>query len=403
MGRLLREISMPSNSISIPTTTSMSVTDTINGSHRFIISGYSLSKGIGIGKYMVSDTFTVGGYQWAIYFYPDGKSPEHNASYVSLFIALVSEGTDVRALFELTLLDQSGRERHKVHSHFRRTLDSGPYTLKYRGSMWGYKRFYQRDILETSDYIKDDCLVVYCSVGVVRSCIKSPKIYSIAVPSSNLGQHLGELLKSGMGADVTFEVNGELFSAHKLVLAARSPVFRAQLYGPIKDQNTRHIRVVDIEVPVFKALLHFMYWDALPDMEELMGLESKCAFTLLSQHLLVAADRYGLERLRILCEVNLCQDVAINTVATSLALADMHHCSWLKFVCLRFVAMPENLKAVMQTDGFQHLKESCPSLLTELLEYVAGASEQSVIISSQRSESVHNGNDANGRRVKQRF
>ena len=118
------------------TTTSTSRTETVNGSHHFKVSGYSLAKGRGIGKYIASDTFMVGGYDWAIYFYPDGKSVEDNAIYVSLFIALASEGTDVRALFSLTLLDQSGKERHKVHSHFDRVLDSGPYTLKYRGSMW---------------------------------------------------------------------------------------------------------------------------------------------------------------------------------------------------------------------------------------------------------------------------
>ena len=117
-------------------TASTSITDTVNGSHHFRISGFSLLKGMGIGKYTASDTFTVGGYDWAIYFYPDGKSLEDGATYVSLFIALASEGTDVRALFELTLLDQSGKEQHKVHSHFGRTLEGGPYTLKYRGSMW---------------------------------------------------------------------------------------------------------------------------------------------------------------------------------------------------------------------------------------------------------------------------
>ena len=129
--------SSSSSSCSTPTTTtSTSMTETVNGSHQFKISGYSLSKGMGIGKYVASDNFVVGGYSWAIYFYPDGKSLEDNATYVSLFIALASEGTDVRALFELTLLDQSGKERHKVHTHFGRTPDSGPYTLKYRGSMW---------------------------------------------------------------------------------------------------------------------------------------------------------------------------------------------------------------------------------------------------------------------------
>ena len=134
MGRFDKETAEPSSSPAETTSTSKTVT--VNGTHDFKITGYSLSKGIGIGKYVASDTFMVGGYSWAVYFYPDGKSAEDNATYVSLFIALASEGTDVRALFELTLLDQSGRERHKVHSHFGRALETGPYTLKYRGSMW---------------------------------------------------------------------------------------------------------------------------------------------------------------------------------------------------------------------------------------------------------------------------
>ncbi|WVY97078.1 hypothetical protein V8G54_029229 [Vigna mungo] len=261
MGKILRETARPSftcssaspSSAPPATTSSTSVTDTVRGSHRFKITGYALSKGIGIGKYIASDIFSVGGYDWAIYFYPDGKSVEDNATYVSLFIALASEGADVRALFELTLLDQSGKERHKVHSHFERTLESGPYTLKYRGSMWGYKRFFKRTALETSDYLKDDCLSVNCSVGVVKSHTEGPKIYKIPIMPSNIGQQLGKLLESGKGSDVSFEVNGEVFAAHKLILAARSPVFRAQLFGPMKDQNTRCIKIEDMEAPVFKV------------------------------------------------------------------------------------------------------------------------------------------------------
>ncbi|CAH1428943.1 unnamed protein product [Lactuca virosa] len=405
MGRASIEISRTSSSSSSPavTTTSTSVTETVNGEHDFRISGYSLSKGIGIGKYVASDTFMVGGYSWAIYFYPDGKSLEDNATYVSLFIALASEGSDVRALFELTLLDQSGRERHKVHSHFGRALESGPYTLKYRGSMWGYKRFFKRSALETSDYLKDDCLQVHCCVGVVKSRTEGPKTYSIHVPPSDIGQQFGQLLECGKGTDVSFQVKDETFSAHKLVLAARSPVFRAQLFGPMKDQNTRCIIVEDIEPPVFKALLHFMYWDSLPDMEELTGMNTKWATTLMSQHLLAAADRYGLDRLRVLCETNLCQDVAINTVATTLALAEQHHCHQLKAVCLKFVASPENLRAVMQTDGFDYLKESCPEVLTQLLEYVARISEHSPAISKRINDVIPDGVDVHGRRVKQRL
>ncbi|MCL7024276.1 hypothetical protein MKW94_018875, partial [Papaver nudicaule] len=126
--------SLNSNQETSPSS-SKSINETVNGSHEYLIKGYSLAKGMGTGKYIQSDTFTVGGYEWAIYFYPDGKNPEDSSVYVSVFIALASEGTDVRALFELTLLDQSGKGKHKVHSHFDRALESGPYTLKYRGSM----------------------------------------------------------------------------------------------------------------------------------------------------------------------------------------------------------------------------------------------------------------------------
>ncbi|CAL5347133.1 unnamed protein product [Camellia sinensis] len=414
------------NPSSVSTSSSTSRTETVNGSHEFKITGYSLSKGMGIGKYIPSETFMVGGYLWTIYFYPDGKSVEDNASHVSLFIALASEGSEVRALFELSLMDQSGNGRHKVHTHFGRALDTGPYTLKYRGSMWGYKRFYKRTALETSDYLKDDCLLIQCTVGVIKSQTEGPKIYTISLPASDIGQHFGWLLESGEGTDVNFEVDGETFAAHKLVLAARSPVFKAQLFGPLKDRNTECIKVEEMEAPVFKALLHFIYWDSLPDMQQLAGLNSKWASTLVAQHLLAAADRYGLDRLRLLCEAKLCEEVAINTVATTLALAEQHHCFQLKAVCLKFVALPENLKgwlsgggngaylchvhvlwkqreAVMQTEGFEYLKESCPSVLTELLEYVASLGEHSVISYGFRNETGLDGSDVNGRRVKQRI
>lgn len=82
-------------------------------------------------------------------------------------------------------------------------------------------------------------------------------------------------------------------------------------------------------------------------MEERCGLNAKCAATLMAQHLLVAADRYGLERLKLLCEAKLCEDVAINTVATTLALAEQHHCFELKSVCINFVALPENLRGTI--------------------------------------------------------
>lgn len=387
-------------------TSSRSVTETVNGSHKFVIQGYSLAKGMGIGKHIASDNFTVGGYQWAIYFYPDGKNPEDNSAYVSVFIALASEGTDVRALFELTLLDQSGKGKHKVHSHFDRSLESGPYTLKYRGSMWGYKRFFRRAMLETSDYLKNDCLKINCTVGVVVSAIDCSRFHSIQVPESDIGAHFGMLLDNAESSDITFDVAGEKFPAHKLVLAARSPIFRSKFFDEL-EEDKQEIIISDLEPKVFKAMLHFIYRDTLTeDVDvDVATPSSSCMSSVsdtLTAKLLAAADRYGLERLRLMCGSHLCKDISVNSVAKILSLADEHHATELKAVCLRFAA--ENLAAVMRSDGFEYLKENCPSLQSELLKTVAGCEEDCSSGGKSRSvwAQLSDGGDTNGRRVRQR-
>lgn len=383
-------------------TSSRSVTETVNGSHKFVIQGYSLAKGMGIGKHIASDNFTVGGYQWAIYFYPDGKNPEDNSTYVSVFIALASEGTDVRALFELTLMDQSGKGKHKVHSHFDRSLESGPYTLKYRGSMWGYKRFFRRAMLESSDYLKDDCLKINCTVGVVVSAIDCSRLHSIQVPDSDIGAHFGMLLENMEGSDIIFNVSGETFHAHKLVLAARSPIFRCDFFDG-SEGNIQEIIVTDMEPKVFKAMLHFVYRDSLVEEELVASSSSSNPSDSLTAKLLAAADRYDLGRLRRMCESYLCKEICVNSVAKTLALADCYHAAELKAVCLRFAA--ENLAAVMRSDGFEYLKENCPSLQSEILKTVAGC-EEDCSSGGGKSRSVwaqlSDGGDTNGRRVRQR-
>ena len=90
-------------------------TETITGSHLFKIYGYSLIKGIGIGKEIKSDIFTVGGYNWIIKFYPDGKTND-SKEYISIFLQLESETTDVKARTTFTILQQNGATSNLSHT-----------------------------------------------------------------------------------------------------------------------------------------------------------------------------------------------------------------------------------------------------------------------------------------------
>ncbi|BAH94892.1 Os10g0427400 [Oryza sativa Japonica Group] len=174
----------------------------------------------------------------------------------------------------------------------------------------------------------------------------------VSVPPSDMNRQLGDLLETEKGADVVFEVAGERFAAHRCVLAARSPVFGAELYGLMKEGDAAVVVCIeDMEARVFKLLLRFMYTDSLPEMK------NKDA-GVMCQHLLVAADRYNLERLKLICEEKLCKHISMGTVSNMLVLADQHHCAGLKKTCCNFLGSSANLSPISR---------GCLSVMKELV------------------------------------
>jgi hypothetical protein len=179
-----------------------------------------------------------------------------------------------------------------------------------------------------------------------------------------LQRQLLALLRSERGGDVTFEVGGELFLAHRYMLAARSSVFMAQLFSPMAENAAARVRIDDMVPRVFKAMLEFIYTDEWPET-----VDAGEAAVEMTQHLLVAADRYGLERLKLICEDKLCDTIDTSTAATTLTLAEQHGCRVLREACIYFLRwIPGNLGKTMASDGFQHLKASCPSLVKAIVD-----------------------------------
>jgi speckle-type POZ protein len=73
--------------------------------------------------------------------------------------------------------------------------------------------FLKRKKLESS-YLKNDSFQVKCDLTAVQDTVNEPR----PTPLLDLQRHLGALLESKVGGDVTFEVDGEMFTAHRYVL-----------------------------------------------------------------------------------------------------------------------------------------------------------------------------------------
>ncbi|WVZ82419.1 hypothetical protein U9M48_029685 [Paspalum notatum var. saurae] len=235
-------------------TASMSGLETARGTHVFKITRYSLHKGIGVSNFFRSATFSVG---------PSAATTE-------------ATGQPMTVVRQVTPKE---------------------FAVAGKNSAWGTAAFMKRSELESpsSPFLHDDdCLVVECDVTVV---IDRPPVETPAAARRRFS------------------------FAHRAVLAAWSPIFNAELFGPMamaaqQQQNSQcqcsSIDIHDMQAGVFRALLHFVYTVTMPAMEDL---DADDRFEM-AKHLLVPADRYAVERLKLMCEAVLCRSLGVENVAT---------------------------------------------------------------------------------------
>ncbi|KAF7022146.1 hypothetical protein CFC21_034974 [Triticum aestivum] len=347
-------------------TASTIVAEGVSGSHVLTVQGYSHTLGLGVCRSIPSGIFSVGGHTWKILYYPDGVNREF-ADWISFSLLLHAADDDdaddagsstlgIKVRCRFSLLDQVGVPVLNHTSPYRTT------TCYAQGHGITSHGFIKREELENSPYLKADCFNIKCDVSVTTGIRTQPKSQQfITVPPSDMPHQLGRVLETGEIADVTFEVRGETFVAHRRLLAVRSSVFMVQLFGPMKEDEATCIRIDDMEARVFKMMLHFIYTDTLPNIDAGENTE-------MAQHLFVAADRYNLERLKLICVNMLCNHMNASMVATTLALAEQHDCDKLKKAWYKFLTHFQNLKAVIVSDGFKHLKSIRPNILEEILD-----------------------------------
>ncbi|CAL5064801.1 unnamed protein product [Urochloa decumbens] len=186
----------------------------------------------------------------------------------------------------------------------------------------------------------DGHFTALCTVAVSRSWPPPP----LPAPPT-LGRDISVVAPDL--ADVSFEVEGETFAAHWLVLAARSPVFKAALYGEMAESKASSVvEIEDMRAPTFRSMLDYMYHGTLP---------AAATPEMELQHLYVAADRYGLDTLKEMCEEVLCASVSVSTVLSNLVPR-----------CLDFLAVGENFKEVAVTSEYFDMMMESPGLLAEV-------------------------------------
>nr|CAB3482463.1 unnamed protein product [Digitaria exilis] len=219
--------------------------ETTQGARIFDILGYSKHRGMGPTAFIRSAVFNVAGYNWVIFFYPDGFTDESAGGgfdFVSAYLRLLTTNRGkVRASCDLRLVNPTTSKATSVHPTLVTTM-----------------REYDPD--------GDKNKVFNCM------CIGRAQLEGTYVKNDRLTMEC-----------VTV-------AAHWVVLAMRSPVFKADLYGPMREVVKEAIVIEDMQPDIFRVMLCFIYTNSM-DRNDDLGRDYHCRNCDMVQHLLVAADR----------------------------------------------------------------------------------------------------------------
>ncbi|KAJ8683706.1 hypothetical protein QAD02_019498 [Eretmocerus hayati] len=148
--------------------------------------------------------------------------------------------------------------------------------------------------------------------------------------------------------------DGKILFAHKILLSDLSDVFAAMLrHGTVEDLQ-KVIKVEDIKYEVMFEVVRFIYTGEV------------CHLNKLAQELLIAADKYNLENLKVICGEYIVRSMNIDSVVDILILADRHNAIHLKDLATKFF-IEHKINIVFTTKFENQLKNMHPKLVLYLI------------------------------------
>ncbi|CAL1284128.1 unnamed protein product [Larinioides sclopetarius] len=220
------------------------------------------------------------------------------------------------------------------------------------------------------DYLSNDNLTLRCkctlSIGIefqrieetfydlhltpfLKENLHGSTISSFQAETKNVLEDFKNLYKDQILSDIQLKTINKAFPAHKSILCARSPVFRAMLTTNMKEKMMNCIQVDDLDESTIEQFLHFLYSGILEDLQWESALK-----------LYYAADKYQVQQLKDICVSFLVTRLNRHNLSDLLILADRHQDSDLKGSIEKFICKKDN--EIFCTDEWECFMDTNPPL-----------------------------------------
>ena len=279
------------------------------------------------GESLMSPGFTPPGLDmtWSLQLYPHEESSSRDPTddeYTSLYLHYKG-GSKVKARVQLAFRPD-GKE-----ALCRRTAEYlfAPSSSDVVGNtFWGLSKFVRRQQLLDSLPDNASPLLVVCEVHVVSDASAALTCRPPTRDAESVVRLGHAMYEDCSAADVVLVVKGCEVPAHRIVLMAQSPVFRAMFGHELTEKITGRIEMQDHSVAAVREMKRFMYTGEVEGLGD-VGAE-----------LLDLAAAYDLPKLRKLCATALPWCLSQDNACRIFAAAHVHSLQELKDSVVRFIS-----------------------------------------------------------------
>ncbi|XP_063974701.1 speckle-type POZ protein B-like [Diachasmimorpha longicaudata] len=227
---------------------------------------------------------------WRLEIFPKGDN-NHSEDYVALYVRMKSLKQSEECVHECVCVDcalsilNSGTKEKCFEMHFKSNFGENK-------SLCGYRRFISREKLssERDLYMTNGLLMINCRLSWQLLELDTPDVMEQEIISTanlhRLQDDMKAFLNNSTFSDVTLIAEDMTIPAHKIILAARSPVFTAMFKYPLMmESQSNEVKIQGVSLRVVLGMLEYIYTDQIRDEG-------------LVRELLKVADRYQIEGLK---------------------------------------------------------------------------------------------------------
>ncbi|XP_023318662.1 speckle-type POZ protein B-like [Trichogramma pretiosum] len=291
--------------------------------YTWTIENYRLLK-LKVGEKIESPNFGVGSNDkkyFQLWLYPAGDTKERAEEHLSLYLYPIIDFSSKRGKFvcRSTISAINGKKVVRqliLHHDFATTVFEGCGWAKY------FELAKIDQLISSENTVTFQCELeifdeIQSSLNSEIICSKDEVIETIKFDFSFLSEKF---------SDVKLIVEEQEIPAHKIVLSAASPVFRAMFTHDMLENEENSVKITDVSANIVTEMLRFIYTGQMDATETDTIIE-----------LLAVSDKYQIDSLKNKCGKMLCDDLSTENAIDILVASHKYKVKHLENEVIKFV------------------------------------------------------------------